>query len=283
MQRRRVWILISIPAGILAVLLVVAEIANQLIVNVLVSGVRHPLWGVYELALTLAAVGALPLAGFLWLRHLPRESGDGFFDPFSRWLREGADQEAARRAARWTKESRRGRAGRFAVLGAGASALVAAIVLAAIGAPGSTHPRQTVPLPRGARVGACAPAPCAALGVGTLVVTALTNHYTPSHLSSGARGFSDDGAAPFGDRYVRVLVRFTPRRGTSAPRLRRVLRLDDGSALRRPTALSFDRACRTATGADASKGVIPLCFLAHGTRHSPLVLVWKAAHLRLPL
>ncbi len=283
MQRRKVWILVSIPAFILAVLLVVAEVANQLIVNVLVSGVRHPLWGVYELALTLMAVGAMPFFALLWLRHLPRQPGDGFFDPFYRWLREGAAEEARRREARWSKESARGRAGRFAVLAVGILALLAALVLTRL-----PNPRST-PRPRGhtsaaaSRIGSCAPAPCAVLATGTLLVTAIANHYVPTDLPKSARGFSDDGAAPFGERYVRVEVRFLARRNEPAPALRRVLRLDDGTALRRPTALSFDPGCRALPPAPARRRGIPLCFVAHGAHRGPLSLVWRAAHLHLHL
>ncbi len=285
MQRRKVWFLLSIPAFILAVLLVVAEIANQLIVNVLVSGVHHPLFGIYELALTLMAVGALPFAAFLWLRHLPRRDADRFFDPFFRWLREGAAEEAERRELKRQKGARGGGLGAWLLAGGGVVALIGAVVIAA-----SEHTTPATPLhaPYGRlsraarRIGRCAPAPCAALAGGTLLVTSVSSRYVPHDLSAHARAFTDGGEAPNGFRWVKIDVLFKSS-GAGAPNLRAVLRLDDGTALRPANALLYDPACRTVPAAQRARLGVPLCFIARGPHAGPEALVWRAEHLRLPL
>lgn len=283
MQRRKVWFLLSIPAFILLVLLVVAETANQLIVNVLISGVRHPLWGVYELVVTFAAVGALPFFAFLWLRHLPRRDGDRFFDPFQRWLREGVEEEARRREEMAMRPASSSHVMRWAL-----------VVVAVLGAAGAglavatAHPRAAAVRPNVghavlARVGHCAPAPCAQLPVGTLLVTRFSNKYMPTDLSRGAKSFSDDGTPPFGYRWVRIAVVLRPTAHASVPPLRAVLRLADGRGLRKPNALGFDPACRTVSASVAESSGVPLCFQARGAAPGKVALVWPGEHLKLDL
>lgn len=277
MKQRKILKLLSIPVGIIALLLVGAEFANQLVVNVVVNGVRHPLYGVLVLFAVIAVVGAFPLGAYLWVRSLPSQAGDKLLDPYFRWLNEGPSRAERQQAAGTAPESPVSRLRPwYAVVAAGLA------VAAAAGAAYATSPRSH-PVPAAdvaGHYGACSPAPCVTEHGVTLYVTSVSPRYHPTDLTAGERGFSDGGQAPAGYRFVRILVRFAVPAGTAMPDARRSIVLLDGKAQLRPTALAFDPACRAVVASTVAEQVVPLCYLAALRTAAPLrlgFLPWKVS------
>jgi len=291
-KRRKIAVLLAIPSAIVALLLVAAELANQLAVSAVVDGTRHPLFGVVELVAVAAVLATVPVAAWQWIRRLPREAADtGMLDPFYRWLNASAPEPD--RYAGAPDDARRERRWPVAIAAVAGVALVGSLIVYALVGTGGGNPGRTA-----TSVGGCAPAPCAREGGSTLRVLSVQGDYYPSDVTIEGRrappghryvrlepsgetvlvrlGVSQD--PPPGFRYVRIVVALS----RSSSRTSR-FELVDGGALRRPDALRYDPACRASTPELGQTVRRALCFIAARVARAPLSLEWLPSHATLRL
>lgn len=263
------------PASAIAVGLWFAEAETLLVGRLSVWAGRHVL---VAAAIFLAGAGALVALGFRLRRALMRRMSStaprSFFDALGAWVVEPPDEASLARAVA-RRESLRSNGGSKVtpVIGI-ATAVVVAVVSSGVYVVASQPARTSR-----SSGGTCGAVACARAGGERLVVRSLQDPYRPSDLSPVLRAAEDGGIAPFGFRYIRVVVSLS---GTSysPAALKRQFVLLEGSTSYAPGAIGYDPACRAAAAKGAS---VPLCFQVKGAKARTISLDWLPARKTLRL